>query len=606
MNRDQVIEFFYLVGMADEARPLDSVRFEIDELVVGVAKNPQDEEFVGEAVRKMQEHLDSLSDGSDPRKKSSGIAKAWKKSKLLREGTEARKQGERVLSEASEQALSDTSSSSQSNASAQGDYSLRVTVRQENRLHVVKYAIRCVVPRRAQHGQLENLVRYAASSGMVYRASDDGLQHFNGRLSISRRAVIYSGESPMNWNYVKGSTSISQVEHTENLQLINTKSEHFAVVVVCPATNEDPTPEPNLFALRQPRKIEKYRRDPQYRSLREALEQSEYKDNLSPLIHLLTIQRLAKIRPLPASSVPLPVQVNFPNSSIPAPWSPAGPISFSQPTTSSISLSQASTNSTISSILPRFPAVPTTVPVPGPTFQPLSRPWSGGLIQMHPFSHSNGVSSPAFGQRDSIQPHTADAAEEESRCSSRAASWYTAEEDPGQLWSTYEPVVTVNSGVQEEDNAPVPEPEPEPQVQVTLEQPDPDTVQNNSTNFVDLSNMDDEVAHGETTEPCLGASPGQVALFAQDNLDGYTAPNGSAIIHAPKLISPAFIGRAATPISTVTQATVTPPATVPGTPASHSLNSPSNISLPSQNSATSGKMKKESFMRRVGRYLGLR
>lgn len=28
VNRDQVIEFFYLVGMADEAGPLDSVRNE--------------------------------------------------------------------------------------------------------------------------------------------------------------------------------------------------------------------------------------------------------------------------------------------------------------------------------------------------------------------------------------------------------------------------------------------------------------------------------------------------------------------------------------------------------------------------------------------------
>lgn len=35
----------------------------IDELVIGVAKNPQDEKFVGEAVRRMQEHLNSLPDG---------------------------------------------------------------------------------------------------------------------------------------------------------------------------------------------------------------------------------------------------------------------------------------------------------------------------------------------------------------------------------------------------------------------------------------------------------------------------------------------------------------------------------------------------------------
>lgn len=47
------------------------------------------------------------------------------------------------MSEANEQAPSETSSNSQSNASAQGDYSLCVTVRQENRLQVVKYAIRC-------------------------------------------------------------------------------------------------------------------------------------------------------------------------------------------------------------------------------------------------------------------------------------------------------------------------------------------------------------------------------------------------------------------------------------------------------------------------------
>lgn len=221
---------------------------------------------------------------------------------------------------------------------------------------------------------------------------------------------------------------------------------------------------------------------------------------------------------------------------------------------------------------------------------------------MHPFSHSIGASSPDLGQIESIHPHTGDAVEEESRCSSRAASWYTAEEDPGQLWSTYDPVVAVNPGVQEEDNAPV----PEPQVQVRLERPDPDTVQNNSTVFVDLSNMDDEVAHGETTEPCLGASSGHAVWFARDDLDDHTAPNGSAIIHTPTLISAAATGRAATPISTATPVTATPPATVPGSPASHSLNSPSNVSLPSQNSAASGKMKKESFIKRVGRYLGLR
>lgn len=156
---------------------------------------------------------------------------------------------------------------------------------------------------------------------MVYLESDDGPRHFDGRLSISRRAVIYSGKSPMGWNYVQGSTRISQVEDTENLQLINTKSEHFAVAVVCPATTRDPIPQPNLFgkerwirlgrcsdhslglALRQPRKIEKYSRDPQYRNLREALEQSEYKGNLSPLINLLVIQRLAIIRPLVSAMV---------------------------------------------------------------------------------------------------------------------------------------------------------------------------------------------------------------------------------------------------------------------------------------------------------------
>lgn len=44
-----------LVSNTDDSR--------IGELVIGVAKNPQDEKFVGEAVRKMQEHLNSLPDG---------------------------------------------------------------------------------------------------------------------------------------------------------------------------------------------------------------------------------------------------------------------------------------------------------------------------------------------------------------------------------------------------------------------------------------------------------------------------------------------------------------------------------------------------------------
>lgn len=103
------------------------------------------------------------------------------------------------------------------------------------------------MPGRARHGQIGNLVRYAASSGMVYALNGDKLQHFNGRLSIARRAVLYSRKSPLEWSYIEGNTPISSVENAPSLQLVNTKSERFSLAAVHSDAFE--LPEPVLYGI---------------------------------------------------------------------------------------------------------------------------------------------------------------------------------------------------------------------------------------------------------------------------------------------------------------------------------------------------------------------
>ncbi|KIO18278.1 hypothetical protein M407DRAFT_11962 [Tulasnella calospora MUT 4182] len=606
VNRDQVIEFFYLVGMADEQKSLGGVRYEIDELVIDVAKDPKNEEVVGKAVRRMQEHLDSLGETSDPRKQSSGIAKVWKKSKLLREGTEVRRKGEMVISE--------TSSDPQSNTPAPPDYNLRVDVRQEKNLKQVIYAIRCVVPGRAQHGQVENLVRYAASAGMVYQVSDDGLRQFNGRLVLSRRAVLYSRKSPLEWNYLEGSTRIDKVEDPESLQLINTKSEHFAIAVVCPVTPvaiENPPLEPDLFALPNPRKIEKYLRDRHYRILQKGLERSVYKADLSPLIRSLTEKRFAVIQPLPPTEIPNPVATSPPLGS------------------------------------------PGTVP------------WG----QPHPATQPNGTWLFSPGRPGSSQLRRSNTVYS---TTSSIDSWHTAAEedpeDPGQPWPDPEPVSSIGRGVQdnEVEQAPASDPhsqpkrpEPEPgdnseaalvvewslvediatptvtnnpapyssSVQTTPltpddphdrttpddwalepEHPEPKPGDNSgAAPVVDLSIGEDNVSPTLTSDSAPNSSSAQASPITPDDSHDKTTSDGWAVIQTSGSVPatlpcrPSFSSRSSTPMSTVDQGVLARPEFSRAIPSS-----PSNASLPSQDSTTaSGKKKKGGLIRRVGRFLGL-
>ncbi|KAG8929030.1 hypothetical protein FRC01_005032, partial [Tulasnella sp. 417] len=135
-NRDQVMEFFYLVGMADEEKSLVAKRREIDDLVVHVVNNPHNDRLIKDAVSQMKDYFDSLPENVlDPRENSTKIAAARKKAKRIKEGTEARKKREAFLSA--------TSSSSESDTPSRPDYDLRVDVRQEKNLKEVKYAIRC-------------------------------------------------------------------------------------------------------------------------------------------------------------------------------------------------------------------------------------------------------------------------------------------------------------------------------------------------------------------------------------------------------------------------------------------------------------------------------
>lgn len=665
VNRDQVIEFFYLVGMADEQKSLGGVRYEIDELVIDVAKDPKNEEVVGKAVRRMQEHLDSLGETSDPRKQSSGIAKVWKKSKLLREGTEVRRKGEMVISE--------TSSDPQSNTPAPPDYNLRVDVRQEKNLKQVIYAIRCVVPGRAQHGQVENLVRYAASAGMVYQVSDDGLRQFNGRLVLSRRAVLYSRKSPLEWNYLEGSTRIDKVEDPESLQLINTKSEHFAIAVVCPVTPvaiENPPLEPDLFALPNPRKIEKYLRDRHYRILQKGLERSVYKADLSPLIRSLTEKRFAVIQPLATSLVPSThSQLSTSSTSlVPVsvyPLSLASSASFSQSSSSVSDPSQSPTGSTSFSILSRFPQPPTEIPNPVATSPPLGSPGTVPWGQPHPATQPNGTWLFSPGRPGSSQLRRSNTVYS---TTSSIDSWHTAAEedpeDPGQPWPDPEPVSSIGRGVQdnEVEQAPASDPhsqpkrpEPEPgdnseaalvvewslvediatptvtnnpapyssSVQTTPltpddphdrttpddwalepEHPEPKPGDNSgAAPVVDLSIGEDNVSPTLTSDSAPNSSSAQASPITPDDSHDKTTSDGWAVIQTSGSVPcrPSFSSRSSTPMSTVDQGVLARPEFSRAIPSS-----PSNASLPSQDSTTaSGKKKKGGLIRRVGRFLGL-
>ncbi|KAG8896513.1 hypothetical protein FRC01_011746, partial [Tulasnella sp. 417] len=612
--------------MADEEKSLMGKRSEIDDLVVHVVNNPHDDRVIKDAVSQMKDYFDSLPENvEDPREKSSKIAAAWKKSNRLKEGTEARKKGEAFLSAAS-------SSSSESDTPSRPDYDLRVDVRQEKNLKEVKYAISCVVPGRAQHGQVENIVRYAASTGMVYRVSGDELKHFNGSLSIARRAVFYSKKSWTDWNYIEGSTRISEVEGTESLQLINTNSEHFALAAACSTTVEDPPPDLKLLALPDPRKIEKYLRNTssKYRDLRRAIERSEHQNNLPPLIQSLRTNRFAMIQLLPPRSVPgaypqspassgslAPISVH-PNSSaslIIDLQSPNSSTSFS-------ALSPSPSSSSFSSIIPQFPLPPPNIPEPLVAFPLPNSPETGPSMPPPPTTEFNGTSMPPppateFNETSMPAPtptefngtsllrstsgrtrlsrrFTINTIEEESRSSSPAPSWHTAEDDPGQPWPDPSPDEVVDRSVQDDEQ------EPEPDSHFELEHPEPNRADNSGAALmVDLS-AEDSVSPTMASHPAPDPPPPQDASLIPGDPHDSTPPDGWAVVqspvraHAPPSSTAPSFSMPSTPVSSVTQAFATAPEI-----SRPSLNSPSNSSLPSQDSTTpSGKKKRESFIKR--------
>ncbi|KAG8902729.1 hypothetical protein FRC01_009486, partial [Tulasnella sp. 417] len=678
-NRDQVIEFFYLVGMADDEKSLVDKRHEIDDLVVNVVKNPHDDGVIKNAVSQMKEYFDDLPKSVDPREKSSKIAAAWKKSNRLKEGTEARKKGEAFLSTTS-------SSNSETDTPSRPDYALRVDVRQEKNLKEVKYAIRCFVPGRAQHGQVENIVRYAASTGMVYQVGDSGeLKHFNGSLSIARRAVFYSKKSWTDWNYIEGSTRISEVEGTKSLQLINTNSEHFALAAACSMTVQDPPPDLKLLALPDPRKIEKYLRNTssKYRDLRRAIERSEHQNNLPPLIQSLMTNRFAIIQLLPPRSVPgaYPQSPASSGSLAPIsvhPHSSASLIIDLQSPNSSTSfsaLSPSPSSSSFSSIIPQFPSPPQNIPEPLVKFPLPISPGTGPSMLPPPTTEFNGTSMPpppppatefngtsmpeptttefngtsllrsTSGRTRLTRRFTINTIEEESRSSSPAPSWHTAEDDPGQPWADSYPDEMVDRGVQDDEQAPVSDPHfglglPEPNqtddsgaaqvadlsvedsVSPTMAShpvPDPSSNQQASLSglnhlgpnqadssgealVVDLSG-EDSVSPTGTSRPTSDPSSTGATSFTPDDLHENTTGGGWALVQAPlaPCSTPPSLRRPSIPLPSVTQAVAASPEI-----SRPSLNSPSNSSLPSQISSTgSGKKKKPGILQRVVKLLGL-
>lgn len=225
------------------------------------------------------------------------------------------------------------------------------------------------------------------------------------------------------------------------------------------------------------------------------------------------------------------------------------------------------------------------------------------MPQPHPTHYPNGI----FARPESIESGEYGTANGGSRRSSVASSVSYVTAPLAHEWrasATEVPVATAVAGPgMEEDNL-----GPLPDSHFELEDPEPNSVDNyGAAGFIDLSSPDDNFGPIITNASALDSSPAQADSFTPYDPHGNTSQDGWALVQTPVAADavprrPGPPSKLSNPMSSLTQGVLAPPEiTRP------SLISPSSSSLPSQHSTTaSEKKKKEGFLKKVGRYLGLR
>ncbi|KAG8939790.1 hypothetical protein FRC00_013536, partial [Tulasnella sp. 408] len=232
---------------------------------------------------------------------------------------------------------------------------------------------------------------------------------------------------------------------------------------------------------------------------------------------------------------------------------------------------------------------------------------SDSMPQPHPSHYPNGILPATFPRPESIESGEYGTAHGGSRRSSIASSISYVTAPLAHEWPasvTEVPVTTaVTRPAMEEDNL-----GSLPGSRFELEDPEANPVDSyGAAGFIDLSAPDDNFGPIITNGSALDSSPAQATSFTPYDPHDNTSQDGWALVQTPATVAgvarrPGSPIRLSNPVSALTQGVLAPPEITRPI-----LNSPSSSSLPSHHSTTaSEKKKKEGFLKKVGRYLGLR
>ncbi|KAG9022622.1 hypothetical protein FS837_006265 [Tulasnella sp. UAMH 9824] len=257
-NRDQLVEFCHLVvllELKDRSIPEDLL-----DLVNDVMKDPQPNQ-VQEAVQELNEYADSLY--PDPRKKSGDVADAWRRSKKIKEGKEVHKLDESLLSQ---------SSSSIAPSKSQIPIQAQVWPQTQGRLDKPTSEIRCgmyrptardpvlrvcpvsAVPSLSMVGNLQNIIRYAATVGFNFPLGDGKRPSKPKKVDLNCQAMFFSKSLDMRWALRDKATTLGEVvEHSRRLQIVNTKLKNLAVALAVRSPPE--LWEHFIFDVENPREL---------------------------------------------------------------------------------------------------------------------------------------------------------------------------------------------------------------------------------------------------------------------------------------------------------------------------------------------------------------
>ncbi|KAG8945576.1 hypothetical protein FRC04_000710 [Tulasnella sp. 424] len=216
-NRDELVEFCHLVVLLDLKNK--TISPELNNLVTNVMNNPQGGQ-VQKAVTELKRYARSLE--HDPREGSTDVAKAWRKTKELRDGKVAYDLDHKP-----------TSQGSSPNGEFKGNIPIQVKVwsQTQGKLDTPYSEIRCAVPDLAMIGNVHNIIRYAAT-GFNFPYVRGQRQLKSKKLDITTQAMLYVGSPAPVWNMIEKSTKLATVKDTHCLQLVNTKLKTAAVAVV--------------------------------------------------------------------------------------------------------------------------------------------------------------------------------------------------------------------------------------------------------------------------------------------------------------------------------------------------------------------------------------